>query len=348
MALSLKERSQKAIHLWLKEITQAKKYQVFYAVFGTTSYCQEVMGQLHALGFKNGVYVASNPSITFIGTVPVKSLAELKESSVNFVILGSLANAQFQADLLLKHSIEAPVFSIPNSECLALEYDVTPSEKVSFDSLENKHINESAFIVGNGPSLNQTDPRRIKNAVVMGCNGICQLEGFDPDYYFMVDRNAPLYWQREIDRLKGMKIVPNHLKSCQFDHSNTVFYPRSYRLCQHSIDPYQYGLPKGLSVISPMVYMAVYMGVKRIYFIGVDQDYGKKQSEMHFMKGYYPDKKSHLTQSFLQERIQRQNHGISLALEAAKAGGVECYDAGPLWGMGIDSVDFESLSQFLK
>jgi hypothetical protein len=231
------------------------------------------------------------------------------------------------------------------SSDLALDYDYPSSSFEDFESLRNKHAGETVFIVGNGPSLKITDPRKIRNSVVMGCNGICKLEIFDPNYYFVVDAVAIEQWGEDIDRLNSVKFFPTHLRGWAADFSNSIFYSRSYDLFSKNVDPYFYGLPKGLSVISPMIYMSIFMGFKRMIFIGVDQFYGTNQSDRHFIESYYNYKVTSSRELIL-ERLNKQKVGISLALSTARSHGVELFDAGPCGNLGIESINFEDVVLF--
>jgi hypothetical protein len=71
------------------------------------------------------------------------------------------------------------------------------------------------------------------------------------------------------------------------------------------------------------------MGFKKIIFIGVDNDYGKSQKNMHFLESYYPVKVDFDKEEVLAEMVVRHKEGISQALSVAVTHGVECFDASP-------------------
>ena len=57
-------------------------------------------------------------------------------------------------------------------------------------SFRNRHRGQRAFILGNGPSLNECDLTRLKNEVTFGVNGIFlnyDRMGFHPTYYVVED-----------------------------------------------------------------------------------------------------------------------------------------------------------------
>ncbi len=334
------EKSKKIIKAWLlQEVVRYPSDEPF-AIFGTSSYCQYLMKNMAILGFHRGYYISSYAEVDYINGISVRPLNQVSTSACRFILLGSLSGADVQHCILKEMGVEVDILSVPNGSYLSSEYIGNIYDKKRLKQLKNMHEGQTVFIIGNGPSLKSTDPRKISNFVTMGANGICKLEGFEPDYYFMLDTVAPEYWRDEINNLSSMKLVPPRLKECDFDQINAIFYPTVYQLQEKVIDPYNYGLPSGRSVISTMIYFAIYMGFKKIIFIGVDNDYGKNQKNMHFLESYYPVKFDFGTEEVLAEMVDRRKEGINQALSVAIAHGVECFDASPRKNMGIPTYDF--------
>lgn len=140
-----------------------------------------------------------------------------------------------------------------------------------------KNQNRRAFIIGNGPSLRIEDLNKLKNEITFAANKIyLAFDGTDfrPTYYFVIDN---LVYIQNYDKIKELKLVKffsrdmlefnDKIKDgiyCNIHTSNT--YPD---LPYFGTNPIK-GFYKGYNVPYIMTQFAIYMGIKEIYFIGID------------------------------------------------------------------------------
>ncbi|MBE0661410.1 MAG: DUF115 domain-containing protein [Bacteroidales bacterium] len=140
---------------------------------------------------------------------------------------------------------------------------------------------ERCFLIGNGPSLNQTDLSLLKNEVTFAVNSFfLKLNEIDwiPTFYVVEDHLVAEDRKESINSLKGpIKLFPVYLAYCLDESENTIFFNHRPR------KSYPYGFDfsedasmvtyTGCTVIYSCMQLAFYMGFKSIYLVGVDSDY---------------------------------------------------------------------------
>ena len=159
---------------------------------------------------------------------------------------------------------------------------------------KNIHSDKRAFIIGNGPSLRVEDLEKLKNEICFGTNSIIDIypkTEWRLKYYFIEDRvlgreilsenekfdyilkNNEIvfagfvtaifeeYANKEIDNLLFYKMI-----NCNGDIKNKY----DYSLFSEDVSIQAYAL--GTTLYS-IYQIAVYMGIKEIYLIGVDFEF---------------------------------------------------------------------------
>ncbi|WP_416672048.1 FkbM family methyltransferase [Egbenema bharatensis] len=138
-----------------------------------------------------------------------------------------------------------------------------------------------AFVIGNGPSLNQTDLNLLRNEVTFGVNGIFlkfKDTDFRPTFYVVEDHLVAEDRGEKINQIQGpIKLFPIYLGYCLNEGDDTVFYNhiprRSYpHGFDFSMDASEHTYA-GCTVTFSCLQLAYYMGFKEIYLIGVDCNY---------------------------------------------------------------------------
>lgn len=168
---------------------------------------------------------------------------------------------------------------------------------------KNKHCGERCFLVGNGPSLNTHDLELIQNEVTFGCNRVYKLfpeTTWRPTYFCMIDALIAKYSSEElaenvtcplftnINTRDLMKVLPPHLIFAR------NLGEKPYRVS----DNFEaYYVPSGATVMTFMIELAMYMGFKEIYLIGVDCT-SSLAAGGHCAKGY-------VNQDLIQKDIER-------------------------------------------
>ncbi len=140
---------------------------------------------------------------------------------------------------------------------------------------------ERCFVIGNGPSLNQTNLAALKNEVTFAVNGFfLKMADLDwtPTFYVVEDHLVAEDRQDAINALKGPhKLFPIYLAYCLDDGPNTTFfkhlprksYPDGFDFSTDAAE----NTYAGCTVTFTCLQLAYYMGFKEIYLIGVDADY---------------------------------------------------------------------------
>jgi hypothetical protein len=178
---------------------------------------------------------------------------------------------------------------------------------------KNKHLGESCFIIGNGPSLTVEDLNMIGKVPSFSSNRInliLEKTKWKPYYYTFTDSIMATKFFNEVNSMekKQMIIV---ITNYGFDALKKYFSKREYIFLRACRKKENNGFPKFSSDISRKIFthgtvtyaniqLAVYMGFKNIYLIGVDHNYAIEKKEDgtveinqemigkdHFDKNYY-------------------------------------------------------------
>lgn len=165
---------------------------------------------------------------------------------------------------------------------------------------KNIHPGEKCFIVGTGPSLTVEDVKKLKGTISIGVNTLYKIfeeTGWKSDYYCVIDpftfgniRNdlsrydeIPLFYAENRILDKAVNGIPFELNCSDFYKLKdldafefTKFLP--------DLDKYIYD---GASVVYAALQIAVYMGFKEIYLLGVDCNYELSREKLHNSKLSY-------------------------------------------------------------
>lgn len=156
------------------------------------------------------------------------------------------------------------------------------ADKKALRAFRNIHQGKRCFIIGNGPSLTLEDLERLQGEYTFASNKIDTV--FDkirwrPTYYVVSDNDiTPEMYERSRHYDDGVmaKFFPaNFREGCSGENRNAWFY--NYVGCdttgkvppEFSTDMTRY-LTEGFSVAYVAMQMAVYMGFKEIYLLGID------------------------------------------------------------------------------
>lgn len=224
------------------------------------------------------------------------------------------------------------------------------------------HNGKRCFLVGNGPSLNIDDLNRLKNngEISFGFNRIYNI--FDqtdwrPDYYVSQDYKMLAGCQEIVSSLDlPVKFIPVDL---EWEHGIKIKKLTAFKMHwkpKENLLPsgFSTDLPSGIYWASTCMYsaaqIAVYMGFKEIYFIGVDHHFQISQNNNgeiiidNSVKDYFCDKynedKDNLyipntetsTLAYIEMKKNCEENGVKV-YNATRGGKLEVFDR----------VDFDSL-----
>ena len=146
-------------------------------------------------------------------------------------------------------------------------------------ALKGIHEGQRCFIIGNGPSLTIEDLDKLKNEITFACNKI--FLAFDqtawrPTYYSISDVLVAENNQSAVKGLKLCKLFHEDVKS-YFRDADDIIWLKGLKMPilngeyegKFSTSALE-GVYGGWTVIYPQIQLALYMGIRKIYLIGVD------------------------------------------------------------------------------
>ena len=148
-------------------------------------------------------------------------------------------------------------------------------------SLKNSRRRKRCFIIGNGPSLKNTNLHKLKDETTFATNGfflkLPEL-GWAPTYYVVEDHLVAEDRAHEINLLRGFtKLFPANLRYVLKPDRNTVYF--DHRPRKSFPDGFDFSFDAdvntyaGGTVTFTCMQLAAYFGYEEIYLIGVDADY---------------------------------------------------------------------------
>jgi hypothetical protein len=156
--------------------------------------------------------------------------------------------------------------------------------------LKNKHIGRRCFIIGNGPSLKADDLEKLylNNEISFAANRISSIFNqtqWRPTYYSVID---PTIQRKEINMISKTEAELKFLKQSSFIWTRKINGRCLYlndiigrRLLKNPI--FSSDISKSVYAIATVTYvsmqLAVFMGIKEIYLLGVDNSYKRQEKE---------------------------------------------------------------------
>jgi hypothetical protein len=165
--------------------------------------------------------------------------------------------------------------------------DLERANLVALSLLHKRHAGRRAFIVGNGPSLKIADLDRLHGEITFASNKIYlafEDTTWRPDFYSVEDS---LVLQNNRDRITALqgttKIFPANMRDFGHHSADTIFVP--FHAPKSFDDPLsdpefpefstdlRHGIGWGSTIVYSQIQMALFMGCRDIYLIGIDHDY---------------------------------------------------------------------------
>lgn len=218
-------------------------------------------------------------------------------------------------------------------------------------TLKNIHLNKRCFIIGNGPSLTAKDLDKLKNEITFAFNRIYYI--FDetdwrPTYYCSEDDKTIFKSKEEINNLKiDNKFFPvNFPWDYKIHFKNAKYY--IFKFGDRNVEPkFSEDIVKGIywgnTVAYTAIQMAVYMGIKEIYLLGVDHNFSKmvndkgeividKTAKDYFTEKYNNDREDLYipnievsTRAFTAAKKYTEDHNIKI-FNATRGGKLEVFE----------------------
>lgn len=202
-------------------------------------------------------------------------------------------------------------------------------------ALKDIHKGERCFIMGNGPSLKNTDLSKLRNEITFGLNRIYLAfpdMGFETSYYLCVNDLVVEQTSGDIQNLKMPRFVTTRAMKWLKPEENLFFLYSTYTGPVFAKD-IRKRLWEGATVTYMALQTAFFLGFQQVILIGVDHNFetkGKPNETIvsqgddpnHFNPGYFgkgfrwqlPD-------------LETSERSYTLAREVYKAEGREIIDA---------------------
>jgi len=198
----------------------------------------------------------------------------------------------YETDLSNKHVTQSDVMASFN-EFLTISAvlgryhkPLSVEESSKLGNLKNKFHDKRCFIIGNGPSLNNTDLSFLKHEFSFGVNNIFYMterNGFRPTFYVCEAQHVIDANKEKIDTYDcEYRFFPTYFKpllkealSDYYFYSDMSFYMPWHPLYAVALfsDDCSKVLYQGQTVTYICLQLAYYLGFKEVYLIGVDFNY---------------------------------------------------------------------------
>lgn len=209
-------------------------------------------------------------------------------------------------------------------------------------------LGRRCFVIGNGPSLTISDLEKIREEDSFATNRIFQMFSntwWRPTYYCCQD-------DRVFDSIKGK--YEEAVESCEAVFLSSAFvkmlgkFPHNSNFFYINIGPFENATPpfaeniadevyEGYTVLYTCIQIAVYMGYKEIYLLGVDHKYSyRHENEIDGLGSYaeglgadmtnsYPPRLDASEQAYTVAKKYCDEHGITIK-NATRGGCLEVFE----------------------
>jgi hypothetical protein len=175
--------------------------------------------------------------------------------------------------------------------------------KNKLESFRKLHENQRCFILANGPSLKNVNLGLLKDEITFGMNRIYINEekmGYLPTYLVVSNNLVLSQFKEDFEHVQTTKFF-NWESNKLFESDENLFFFRNYLSFNDnfSLDVVN-GMYGGGTVTFTVMQLAVFMGFKEIYLLGLDHSFVEKgipnstevrkdhYDESHFSPDYFP------------------------------------------------------------
>lgn len=177
----------------------------------------------------------------------------------------------------------------------------------SLTAFWNKHPDQTAFVLGSGPSLNKANVYKLHaKGIVITVNSAVMHDNY-PDYHVITDGAAP--YLQSFD----LVVASNAVVACASDVSSRGLVPDD-RLLQFTKKPYapmglqtNY-LSQSITAVITAAHLAIVLGCKRIVLVGCDCTH--KEGKRYFYDFWNPPGDDPMVNAFLKTGFERPYRNI--------------------------------------
>jgi len=206
-------------------------------------------------------------------------------------------------------------FSRQESADLSLPLSITEDSPIpksnnvllSIGDLKNRFSGQRCFIIGNGPSLRNTDMRFLKDEYTIGTNRIYlnyENMGFESTFYCAVNPNVLEQFAEEIDCVKSIKFVRSESRKHLKNTWNT-FFMDSIPTIGFNENFESLSWHEGWTVTFCAMQLAFYLGFDTVILIGIDHFF-KEAGEPNKLVTAKGDDPNHFHPSYFGKDVKWQ------------------------------------------
>lgn len=210
--------------------------------------------------------------------------------------------------------------------------------KKDLKKLHNAYEGKRCFIIGNGPSLTVSDLEKLKGETTFASHGIFYI-------YDKTDWRPTFYCAQDAKFIRGKYDVIKKFCSESINFFGVVSYIENYPkftkdalLVNLIIEEFEDNYPKfsedlsigayeGLTVTYFNIQLAIYMGFKEIYLLGVDHFYSGDENDHFSPKDICTNvpQIDKTTFSYMKAEQYAKSHGIKI-INATRGGHLEVFE----------------------
>jgi hypothetical protein len=225
-------------------------------------------------------------------------------------------------------------------------------------ALKNIHRNKRCFIIGNGPSLAAGDLNKLKHEITFAFNRIYYIfekTEWRPTYYCSEDNKTIFKSKEEINDLAiENKFFPMNFPRDYNIHFNNAKY-FIFKFADRSIEPnFSQDIVKGIywgnTVAYTAIQIAVYMGIKEIYLLGVDHNFSKMVNDKGEIiidknaKDYFSEKYNNDKEDLYIPNVEVSTRAYQAAKKFADQHNIKIYNATRGGKLEVfERVDFDQI-----
>jgi hypothetical protein len=220
------------------------------------------------------------------------------------------------------------------------------------EQFKDLHKGKRCFVMGNGPSLKNTDLTKLHGEICLGANRIHLISELDPEfkatYLAVIDNNLLSQFWEEIARQPQPKFISDKFRR-QFQNDGNACLLR-YQHKQEFCRDIAKSIAVGSTVTFINLQLAHYMGFSEVIIIGCDHSYEEQGTphtdvtvtdvdKNHFSANYYG--KGH---TFRIPAYKKMEQAYALARKAFEEDGRKVVDATVGGKLKVfQKVDYDSL-----
>ena len=261
---------------------------------------------------------------------------KITKKNENIVIKGYLFGILFLKKITSKYNKSLKLFGLGvyNRNTIGIHKRHINKPNCSYlKNLKNKFKDKGRlFIIGNAPSINKLDLTKLNNeyTFVVSRGYLLKEHGLNhASFYCISDHTSYQNYGKEIDTKYADYYFASTWSGWKHKLKNVGFFDLSNdtEISRHNFFQFDICQPLSLgrTVVLDALQLAVYMGFKEIYFIGVDLDFNKQERHFYISN---PQEQQCQHIEWATNNEQRMLDNFKVASQILKAKGISIYNAG--------------------